>query len=84
MGSVVFLLCLYFVVPIFLGKVVLGASAQAILIAYGIWFGGLLLWGFSATTNVGEAIGWPLIMGMFLTIPAIPVIVGALRMAGLH
>jgi hypothetical protein len=84
MGGVLFLLGLYFAAPIFLAKVVLGASFHAILVAYGLWFGALLLWGFSSTSTFEEAVGWPIIMGMFLTIPALPVVLIGLRFAGIR
>ena len=84
MGGVLFFLGLYFAVPIFLAKVVLGASFYAIVIAYALWFRALLLWGFSSTSTLDEAIGWPIIMGMFLTIPTLPVIVLGLRLAGIR
>ena len=84
MGGVLYFLGLYFAVPIFLAKVVLGASSYSILVAYAVWLGMLLLWGFSSTSTLGEAIGWPMIMGMFLTIPALPAIVLGLRLAGIR
>lgn len=84
MAGLLFALCLYFAVPIFLAKVVIGASLSAILLAYAIWFGALLLWGFSSAKTVGEAIGWPMIMGMFLTIPTLPIVVVGLRIAGIE
>jgi hypothetical protein len=84
MGGLLYLLFLYFVVPIFIARVVLGASVEAILISYALWFGALLLWGFGSTTTLGEALGWPLIMGMFLTIPALPAIVVFLKLAGVR
>lgn len=83
-GAILFLLALYFFVPIFLAKVVLGARWKSILIAYGIWFAGLLVFGMTSSGTLGEALGWPLILGMFLTIPALPVLVLMLRIAGIR
>ncbi len=82
LGGVLFLLCLYFVVPILLAKFVLRASWRVVGIAYAIWFGLLALWGLSilGSGTVDEAVGWPIIMGMFLTIPAIFVIVLVLKL----
>ena len=81
-GPVFFLLCLYFFVPILLAKVVLRASWRATGIAYAIWFVMLALFGLSAlpSATVDEAVGWPIIMGMFLTIPAIFAIVIVLKL----
>lgn len=80
MGGVIFFLCLYFVVPILIAKVVLGATLHAILVAYAVWFGVLLLWGLSSAKKVDEGIGWAMIMGMFLTVIAIPILVTALKL----
>ena len=82
MGGVLFFLGLYFAVPILLAKIVVGATFQTILIAYAIWFGALLLFGLGSSRNIGEALGWPLILGMFFTTPALPIIALALKLAG--
>lgn len=79
-----FILCLYLFIPIFLAKVPIGASWKAILIAYGVWIGLLLAFGFSSSKTIGEALGWPMILGMFFTIPAIPAIVFLLRLWGVR
>ena len=81
-GGVVYALCLWFVIPIFLAKVALGASWQAVAMAYMIWFGTLLSWGMLGTRTWGEAVGWPAIMALFFTIPAIPVIILVLKAFG--
>jgi hypothetical protein len=80
-GIALFMLGLYFFVPIFLGKVVCRGSWREIGIAYGIWVGLLLLFGIVNTASVSwdEAFGWPVIFGMFLTIPAIPILVIVLK-----
>jgi len=80
-GPVLYLLCLYFFVPILLAKLVLRASWRQVGTAYLIWFGLLALFGLSAlpSATVEEATGWPIIMGMFLTIPAIFMIVLGLK-----
>lgn len=82
-GGVLFLLCLYFVVPVLLAKLVLRASWRAVGIAYAIWFGLLALFGLSTLgggASLDESVGWPIIMGMFLTIPAIVVLVIVLKL----
>ena len=80
-GATIFMLSLYFFVPIFLGKVVCRGSWRQIGIVYGIWVALLLLFGIGnlASVTVDEAFGWPLIFGMFLTIPAIPILVIVLK-----
>jgi ABC-type polysaccharide transport system permease subunit len=80
-GGVLFLLFLYFGAPIALAKLVLRASWRQVGTAYLIWFAMLALFGLSAlpSATVEEATGWPIIMGMFLTIPAIVVIVLVLK-----
>lgn len=82
MGGVIFLLCLYFAAPIFLGKIVVGGTWFAILVAYLLWFGALALWGLGSAGRVQEGLGWAMIAGMFLTVPALPVIVIGLKLAG--
>lgn len=84
MGGVIFLLCLYFVVPVFLGKIVVRGTWHSILLAYAIWFGLLALWGLGSAGRVEEGLGWAMIAGMFLTIPALPVIVVALKLTGVR
>ena len=80
-------LCFYFVVPVFLAKVVVRADWGTIAIAYGIWIAVL---GIFALLNLGsgikldEAVGWPMIMSVFFTIPAIPVLALLMRWAGVR
>jgi hypothetical protein len=83
-GEIVFFLGAYFVVPVLVAKVPMGASWRSILIAYGIWLALLAAFGLTSTRTWGEAIGWPLIMGMFFTLPAIVVIVLVLKAAGIR
>ena len=77
----------YFVAPIFLARVVVGADWGTIAIAYGVW---LVLLGIFALVNLAsgikldEAIGWPMIMSLFFTIPAIPVLAVIMRWTGLR
>jgi hypothetical protein len=80
-ASTLFFLGLWFFVPVFLAKVVLRGSWRQVGIAYGVWVIMLALFGLTNGATWAEAIGWPLIMGMFLTIPAIAVIVIVLRVA---
>lgn len=79
-----FLLFLFFGLPTALASVV-ATSWRAILIAYAIWFGllGLLMVQglLSRRVTKGEAVGWPLLTGMFLTMAAVPVLTLVLRLA---
>ena len=84
-GGIAYFLSLYFVIPLLLGKVALGASWRAVCLAYAIWLALLFLWGMTNKGTLQERIGWPIIMGMFFTIPAIPAGVLLLReLAGIR
>jgi len=84
-AAVAFVLFLFFGLPVGLASVV-AASWMAILLAYAIWFGLLGLWTvqglMSPSMRNGEAVGWPFIGGMFLTMAAVPVLTLLLRLAG--
>ena len=75
-SAVAFMLFLFFGLPTALASVV-AASWRTILIAFAIWFGLLGLWVLqglmSRRVTTGEAVGWPMIMGMFLTMAAVPI-----------
>ena len=70
---------MYLLPPIVIAKGLMHASWRATLICMAVWYGALLIWGILSTKTWGEAIGWPMIMGLFLTIPATPIIVLVLR-----
>jgi hypothetical protein len=82
--EVLFFLGAYFFVPVFVAKVPMGASWKSIFIAYGIWIALLAAFGLITARTWDEAIGWPLIMGMFFTLPAIVVIVLVLKATGIR
>lgn len=65
-------LCAAFVVPIFLARVVVRAEWRTIRNACFVWYGFLMLvlGGFKSA----EGFGWVLILAMFWSIPAVPVI----------
>lgn len=67
------MLGIYFIVPIALARLVVGASWPQIAIAYGILCLGLGLIAAGGNT-IDEKAGWMLILGMFFTIPAIPIL----------
>ena len=69
----VFLAGLYFIIPAALGRWV-GGSWANIALAFGVWTVILLLFGMSSGSTWGEKLGWPLIFGMFFSIPVIPLI----------
>lgn len=85
-SGVAFMLFLIFGLPVALASVVAN-SWTAILLAYAIWFGLLGLWivqGLrSRTVRNGEAVGWPIIGSMFLTMAAVPLLSLFFRMTGL-
>ena len=76
-SSVAFLLFLIFGLPPAFASVV-AASWQAIGLAYVLWFGVLGLWAaqglLSRRATSGEALGWPLIAAMFLTMAVVPLL----------
>lgn len=84
-APVIFMLVLFFALPTGLASVT-GASWTTIGFAYLLWFGLLGLWSvqglLSRRTTSGEAVGWPLIMGMFLTMGVVPVLSLILRLFG--
>jgi hypothetical protein len=85
-AAIAFMLFLFFGLPTALASVV-ATSWRTILIAYAIWFGLLglfVLQGLmSRRVTTGEAVGWPIIAGMFLTMAAVPVLTLVLRLTGL-
>ena len=84
-AGIAFMLFLFFGLPVSLASVV-AASWMTVLLAYAIWFGLLGLWVvqglMSRNVRNGEAVGWPFIGGMFLTMAAVPVLTLLLRLAG--
>lgn len=83
--TALYFLGLYALIPIALARL-FGARWRQVFVAYGIWFALLALFALS-TRGAGhswdESIGWPIIMGMFLTIPAIPILTTAIKATGL-
>jgi hypothetical protein len=75
-----FFAALYFGIPILISLLLLRAGWYDIARAYAIWFGILLVFGLLSGNTWGEALGWPLILGMFLTIPAVPLIILVLKL----
>ena len=84
LASALWMPSLYLFVPILIANVPMGATWRSIAVAYGLWLGGLFLAGLMASRSLGKAIGWPMIFGMFLTIPAIPLIVYLLKLKGVR
>lgn len=83
-GGILYSLCLWVFVPILIAKLIVRASWRMIAVAYGIWLLMLALFGLTILPSgtVGEAIGWPMILSMFLTIPVITVITLILKIRG--
>ena len=80
LSPVAFCVALYLVVPIGIAKLVLRASWKATALAYAIWTAILLLLGIAAGGTWGEKLGWPMIVGLFTTFIAIPIIVLVLKL----
>ena len=82
-GGILLLLGAYFFVPMFVAKVPMGASWKSLFIAYGVWIALLAILGLTSTKTWGDAIGRPLIMALFFTVPAIALFVFCLEAAGI-
>jgi hypothetical protein len=76
-----FVLFLYFLAPIVLATLAIGASARAVAIAYAIWFGAMLVPVMPGSHRWREKAGWVFGLGMFFTTPVILVLVLVLREA---
>jgi len=85
LGGVAFFVFLVFGLPLALASAV-GPTMRALLIAYAIWFGLLGLWAVVNLRSRGvgraEAIGWPVIFSMFLTVLVVPVLTLVLTVTG--
>ena len=82
-GGILLLLGAYLFVPVFVAKVPIGASWKSIFIAYGIWMVLLAIFGLTSTRSWREAIGLPLILAMFFTLPAIAIIAFFLKVVSI-
>lgn len=84
MGGWLFALLAYVGAPIFLARKVARADWKEVTNAYCILWSVLLLFGIASGGTIGEKFGWPLIFGMFLSTPGIPIIVVISRRLGLR
>lgn len=82
LDNLAILLGIYVVVPIALAKYLVGATWTQVGIAYGVHLLFLALIGAGGSTW-GEKIGWMLIIGMFTSIPAVPILSLILRVFGI-
>lgn len=83
MGNIVvilFALSLYFLLPTFVAKALMRVSWNALFKAYGVWLGMLMLIGITSGGTLDEAVGWPMLLALFLTTPAIAVLSLVLRL----
>lgn len=80
-GTVAFFLGVYLVVPIALARFFVGATWPQIAISYGILMLGLGLVSAGGST-IDEKLGWMLILGLFFTVPGIPILSFILRKFG--
>jgi hypothetical protein len=79
---ITFVVTLYFLAPIAIAMLVLGASCRAVLVAYTIWFGVMAVMVMPGSKRWREKAGWVVGLGMFLTTPVVLVIVLLLREIG--
>lgn len=86
LAGLAFMLFLIFGLPVALASVV-AKTWLAIVLAYGLWFGLLGLWIAQGLTSRrvtnGEAVGWPMIGAMFLTMVAVPLLTFLFRILSL-
>lgn len=87
-GALFYIASLLVFAPVGICWLILQADWQTIGGAYLIWFGVLAIFGFTTFLSlpkgrVAEAIGWPVIFAMFLTVPVIVVLVLILKLAGM-
>ena len=74
-------LLFFLVLPVLLARII-GGNWRAVLMALFFWFGLLALLALmlsSRGSSSGEAIGWTLILGMFATPLAVPILAAILR-----
>ncbi len=69
----------YFIVPVLVGKLVCRGSWMQILQAYGVWLVILVLFALTSAERFSEGFGWSLILALFTTVFAIPVLVLLLK-----
>jgi hypothetical protein len=50
----------------------------------GLWYGALLLLCLATAKSIDEAVGWAMILGLFFTVFATPVIILILRAFGMR
>jgi len=74
-----YMLCVYVLVPVLIAGPLFGGRPVEVLQAYGIWITLLLVLGFLQGGAHGEGYGWMLIIGMFTTVFAIPILVLLLK-----
>ena len=80
--SVVFMAAIFIAVPISIAREMVDASWAQIGVSYAILYTILGLIGLGGSTS-GEKVGWILILGMFFTIPGIPILSVLLKSYGL-
>ena len=81
LGPIAGFLAIYLVVPIALARLVVSPTWLQIAIAYGVLLLALGIISAGGRT-IDEKVGWMLILGLFFTIPGIPVLSLILRRLG--
>lgn len=80
--SAAFMAAIFIAVPISIAREVIDASWAQIGVSYAVLYAVLGLIGLGGST-AGEKIGWIMILGMFFTIPGIPILCILLESWGL-
>lgn len=79
-----FFMMIYFIAPVAVSALFTRARAIEVVHSYFLWGAILFGLGLLMGNTPGEKLGWPLISGMFLTIPAIPILIVIRRATGLQ
>ena len=73
---------LYLIIPLAIAKGLIGASWAQCGAAFVILWALLLLFGMASGATWGERLGWPLILGMFVSIPGISLLAFVMKRTG--
>lgn len=72
----------YFVLPVLVARFLFRGRWIELLQAYCIWIALLMAFGFTQGSTRGEGYGWALIIALFSTVFAIPILVLLLKLRG--
>lgn len=73
------MLSLYTLAPVLIARYLVRGTWIQIVQAYGLWIATLLVLGFMIGGPHGAGYGWALLIAMFTTVFAVPILTGILR-----